>query len=150
MTLQQVKDELEYFFIDQQMKHPNCVHNSVMLLWHWNFKSSLVYLCGHCVVACPVRKLLIDPTCGCIWHCNKLNKEFIQQLLKGKKPDGYLSWYLEDRYRYWWDYTFKYEKNKHKFKTQEEWDIPMDIQITSFEHRKLLQINLGKFSDYMQ
>lgn len=72
------------------------------------------------------------------------------QLLKGKKPDVYLSWYLQDIYRFWWDYTYKYEKNKHKFKTQEEWDIPMNIQITSFENRKILQINLGKFSDYMR
>ena len=151
MTLQQVKEELEDFFINHKMLTPNCVQNSYMLVWHWGLNPYMVHISGHYVVACPERKILIDPTVGCIWATNTFNKAFFISLLKGKKPDDYLSWYIEDEYRFWWDYTFKYEKNKHRFGgVRDEWDINLKIEIISLTSSTKVYKDLGKFSDYMK
>ena len=150
MTLQQVKDELEDFFINCKMLDPNCVQNSLMLIWHWGLNPYMVYITGHCVVACPKRGVLIDPTVGCIWNTNSFTKDFFIKILKGKRPDEYLSWYTEDGYRFWWDYTFKYEENKHRFETREEWDIDLKIEISSFQMSTKVYKDIGKFSDYMR
>lgn len=150
MTLQQVKDELEDLYVKNNMFRMDCVQNSLMLIWFWELKPYLVFLSGHTVVACPKRKMLIDPSLGCIWNCSKLSKEFLKQLLNGKKPDEYLSWYQESNYRLYWDYTFKYEKNKTRFDTREEWDIDLNFTVKSIYSRELSSHHLGKFSDYMR
>jgi len=150
MTLQQVKEELEEFYIYQNMLHHDCVKNSLMLVWHWKLNPYMVHITGHCVVACPKRKILIDPTVGCIWNTNTFNKDFFMKLLKGKRPDEYLSWYIEDKYRFWWDYAFKYEKNKHRFETREEWDVDLKLEISSFQISSKVYKDIGKFSDYMR
>jgi hypothetical protein len=150
MTLQQVKEELEEFYIKNKMLHTDCVQNSLMLVWYWGLRPYLVFLSGHCVVACPKRKMVLDPTVGCIWNTNTFNKDFFMKLLKGKKPDEYLSWYLEDKYQRWWDYTFKYDKNKHRFETREEWDNNLEIEITSLTPSSKVYRDIGKFSDYMR
>lgn len=150
MTLQQVKEELEELYIKNKMLHSNCVQNSLILVWHWKLKPYLVFLSGHCVVVCPKLGVLIDPTVGCMWNCTKLNKEFLKQLFNGKRPDEYLSWYLEGKYQRWWDYSFKYEKNKHRFQTKEEWDIDLNFEVISLNSQVLNTYYLGKFSDYMR
>lgn len=150
MTLQQVKDELEYLFINQKMLNPNCVQNSLMLIWHWGLKPYMVHITGHVVVACPKSKLLIDPTVGCIWKTNAFNKDFFMKLLKGKRPDEYLSWYIEDGYRFWWDYTFKYEESKHRLISGQDWDVDLQIEISSFQMSTKVYEDIGKFSDYMR
>ena len=150
MTLQQVKDELEDFFINHKMLTPNCVQNSLMLIWHWGFTPYIVHITGHQVVACPERKMLIDPTVGCIWNTNSFTKDFFIKILKGKRPDEYLSWYIEDGYRFWWDYTFKYEESKHTLGAREEWDVDLKLEIISFLMFRKLFNGMGKFSDYMR
>lgn len=150
MTLQQVKDELEDFYVNRKMFHTDCLLNCLILIWHWNLKPYLVELSGHCVVVCPRRKILIDPSVGCIWNCNKLNKEFLKQLLNGKKPDEYLSWYKEARYKRWWNYACKYDIYKDNFKTQNEWDIDLNFQVISLNSQVLSSYHLGKFSDYIK
>ena len=149
MTLQQVKDELEDFYVTNNMLHINCVQNSLMLVWHWGLDPYLVFLSGHTVVACPKRKVLIDPTVGCIWATDTYNKSFFSNLLKGKRPDVYLSWFMEGRYQGWWNYTFKHKKNKHRFKTREEWDIDLRIEIISLNSTNKVYEDIGKYSDYM-
>jgi hypothetical protein len=148
--LQQVKDELEDFYVKNKMLLTDCVQNSMMLVWLWSLEPYLVFLSGHTVVISPKRKMLIDPSVGCIWNCNKLNKEFLKQLLNGKKPDEYLSWYKEHRYKFWWDYTFKYENSKHRFDKREEWDIDLEFTVTSIHSREVSTYRLGKFSEYMR
>lgn len=149
MTLQQVKDELEDFFINYKMLTPNCVQNSLILIWHWGLKPYMVHITGHVVVACPTRKILIDPTVGCIWNTNTFNKAFFISLLNGKRPDEYLSWYIEDGYRYWWDYGFKYERNKDSFNLV-DWDIDLKLEFDSFQVSRKVYKDMGKFSDYIR
>ena len=150
MTLQQVKDELEDFFINKGMLNTYCATNCLLLAWHWGFVPKMVYITGHQVIACPTRKMLIDPTVGCIWNTNSLNKAFFISLLNGKRPDEYLSWYIEDGYRFWWDYTFKYEESKHRLGEREEWDVDLKLEIASFQMIRNVHEDLGKFSDYMR
>ena len=150
MTLQQVKDELEDFYVKNNMFHSHCVQNCLMLVWHWRLKPYLVFLSGHTVVACPQRKMLIDPTVGCIWITDTINKSFFIKLLNGKRPDECLSWFLEGRYQGWWNYSFKYEKNKHRFEKRDEWDIDLRLEIISLNPIKKVYEDIGKFSDYMR
>jgi len=150
MTLQLVKDELEDFFIGNQMLHSNCAINSIMLVWHWGLKPYLLLMEGHTVVACPHRKLLLDPTIGCFWESPKVNSKFLKELLKGKKPDYYLSWYKEDEYRFWWDYSYKYNESVKRGEIQEIWDIPLKFQLHSFTSKRTLIDGMGKFSDYIR
>ena len=150
MTLQQVKDELEDFFINKGMLNTYCVTNCLLLAWHWGFVPKMVHITGHQAIACPTRKMLIDPTVGCIWNINSLNKDFFIKILKGKRPDEYLSWYIEDAYRFWWDYTFKYETSKYRLGEREEWDVDLKLEITSFQVIRNVHEDLGKFSDYMR
>ena len=149
MTLQQVKDELEDFFVRNNMLHEDCIQNSLMLIWHWGLKPYMLQLVGHTIVACPERKLVIDPSVGCIWECPKLNLMFNKELLNGKKPDYYLSWYRNDNYRFWWDYSHKYNESVKNDTITEEWDIAIEARLISF-HSKHTVLNMGKFSDYMR
>ena len=163
MTLLQVKEELEYFFVNNRMLSGSCVSNSIMLAFHWNTMQEdswlrkrgvhpcyLLDLRGHQVNVCIKRKVLVDPTVGCIWRVNKINESFLKRILKGLPPDEHLSWFDERTYKYWWDYTTKYEKNKHKFNHRDEWDVDLNVNLSTISLKRYKQFNLGKFSDYMR
>lgn len=150
MTPQQVKDELEDFFLGDLMLHSNCTINSMMLITYWDFKPSLLLMSGHSVVACPYRKLLLDPTVGCFWESSRVNSKFLKELLNGKKPDYYLSWFKEEVYRFWWDYSYKYNESVKRGQIQEKWDIPLKFQLHSYTSERTSIDGMGKFSDYMR
>jgi hypothetical protein len=157
MTLQQVKEELEEFYLKRKVSQNDCTTNAVMLILKWMDQYSeldsycfLLSLAGHETVVCARRKVLVDPTVGCIWRVDNLNESFLKQLLRGLPPDEHLSWFDEETYKYWWDYTTKYEKTKHKFKTREEWDVDLNFFISSISIVNQKKMFMGKFSDYMR
>ena len=158
MTLLQVKEELEYFFVNNRMLSDNCVSNSIMLAFHWNhlredsdlYPCYIVDLTGHQAVVCVKRKVLVDPTVGCIWRVNKINESILKRIFEGLPPDEYLSWFDEKTYKYWWDNTTKYEKNKHKFKHRDEWDVDLNVNLLTLSLKLDKRFNLGKFSDYVR
>lgn len=157
MTLQQVKEELEEFYLNTNVEHNDCTTNSIMLILKWMDQYSeldnycfLLSLAGHETVVCARRKVLVDPSVGCIWRVDNLNESFLKQLLNGLPPDTYLSWFDEENFKFWWDYTTKHEKTKHRFKTREEWDIDLDFVISSVSIVPHKKIFMGKFSDYIR
>lgn len=144
-----VKEQLNQYRKDLQdtnNRKRNCAFNSMAFMVQSAFKYDHLFITGH--TACINKTTIVDPTVGCAWFYTGNKIEKIKSILQLKTtPDFKAEWFHEDNFRYWWDYRFKLIEKVEQKTLPHDWDIPVQIVISSLRSKESKFI--GKFSDYI-
>lgn len=147
--LQQVKEELKLYRDDLKnidKRYAQCAFNSLAFIVQSKFKYQNLHLTGHSL--CINQTTLVDPTVGCAWFYKGSYVDLIKNILNKKiKPHYTAEWFEEPIYKFWWDYTYKYNNSLKNGTLQQDWDVQIKAVITYMSGVEVK--SLGKFSDYV-
>jgi len=106
------------------------------------YKLYIIDITGH--TCCYTDKYLIDCSNGCVWEFTDLTKTIVHALL-GKRPSLFTSYFDEESYKIFWNYSYKKEL---LWDGISEYNVDIDLMVRRI--KTIRTTKLGKFIDFMR